>query len=287
MRFSAKTQSEKIGFGSLSIIALIIIVMTLSLFGIIIYNGAPVISWEFWTQSPREGMTEGGIWPAIFGTIFLTFITTIFSTPIGVGTAIFLSQYARDTWAVRMVRLSIRNLAGVPSIVYGLFGVAIFVRGFGLGLSVLASGFTLGLLTLPWIISASEEALNTVPKIWRDGALGLGATDWEAIRSIVLPAAAPGIITGIILGLARAAGETAPILFTGVAFSLPNLPGSPMDQFMALPYHLYVLATQHHDLNAVRPIAYATGLTLLLIVATVTGAAAIYRSKLRKSLAGE
>lgn len=281
MKIETGTQREAIGFGALGVTAGAVLTLTLGLFLLITVSGASSLSWEFLSQPPREGMTEGGILPAILGTVYLTMITTIAATPIGVGAAIYLTEYAEDSWLVRVVRLSIRNLAGVPSIVYGLFGVALFVHGMGLGLSVLASGLTLGLLTLPWTISASEEALKAVPRSWREGALALGATDWEAIRTVVLPNALPGILTGVILGLARAAGETAPILFTGVAFSLPELPSSPLDQFMALPYHLYVMSTQHHDIAAVRPLAYATALVLLAIVGVVTGAAAIWRARLR------
>lgn len=281
MRIRSNTPHEKLGFGVIGAMAGFVLLITGALFLLIAVEGFSVMSLEFLTQSPREGMTEGGIMPAVLGTVYLTMVTAVAATPVGVGAAIYLTEYAEDTWAIRLVRLSIRNLAGVPSIVYGLFGVALFVNGFGLGLSILSSGLTLGLLTLPWIISASEEALKSVPRSWRDGALALGATDWEAIKTVVLPGAAPGIITGIILGLARAAGETAPILFTGVAFSLPELPTSPFDQFMALPYHLYVLATQHHDLSAVRPIAYGTALTLLLLVGGVTGLAAMLRARLR------
>lgn len=283
MKIRSDTPRENLGFGVIATVTAFVVIITGALFLLIAVEGFSVMSLEFLTQSPREGMTQGGIMPAVLGTVYLTMVTAVAATPIGVGAAIYLSEYAEDSWTVRLVRLSIRNLAGVPSIVYGLFGVAIFVHGLGLGLSILASGLTLGLLTLPWIISASEEALKSVPRGWRDGALALGATDWEAIRTVVLPNAAPGIITGIILGLARAAGETAPILFTGVAFSLPELPTSPSDQFMALPYHLYVLATQHHDLATVRPIAYGTALTLLLIVGGVTGLAAVLRSRFRKT----
>lgn len=281
MKIDTGTRRETLGFGALFAATLLVLSITAALFLLILVRGGPSVDIEFLTQSPRDGMTAGGILPAIIGTVALTLITALGATPLGVGAAVYLTEYAGDSIWVRIVRLSIRNLAGVPSIVYGLFGVAIFVHGMNLGLSVLASGLTLGLLTLPWTISASEEALKAVPRSWRDGSLALGATQWEAIRSVVLPNALPGIITGIILGLARAAGETAPILFTGVAFSLPELPTSPLDQFMALPYHLYVLSTQHHDIAAVRPLAFGTALVLLLIVGLVTGGAALLRARLR------
>jgi phosphate transport system permease protein len=245
-------------------------------------NGASVLSWEFLTQSPREGMTQGGILPAIIGTFLVSLITIIFAVPLGMFSAIYLNEYARQGKLVRFIRLSIRNLSGVPSIVYGLFGVALFVRFFHLGASVLSAGMTLGLLTLPWTITASEEALKTVPKSFRDGALALGATKWQAIRTNVLPYAIPGMLTGAILGLARAAGETAPILFTGAAFFLPFIPKSLFDQFMALPYHLYILATQHQDIARVRPIAYGTGLVLIALILCLNGVAVFIRYQYRK-----
>jgi len=278
----SKALSEKIGFGIL-IITTILVVMTLA--GILVnifYNGASVISWEFLTQPPRDGMTAGGILPAIIGTFMVSIITVIFAVPLGMFSAIYLNEYAHQGTLVRLIRLSIRNLSGVPSIVYGLFGVAIFVRFFHLGANILSSGMTLGLLTLPWTITASEEALKTVPKSYRDGALALGATKWQAIRTNVLPYAIPGMLTGAILGLARAAGETAPILFTGAAFFIPFLPGSLFDQFMALPYHLYILATQHQDIQTVRPIAYGTALVLIGLILCLNVVAVTIRYRYRK-----
>lgn len=272
------------GFASLAFAALSVVMVTLILFLLIAREGAGVLSLEFLTAPPKNGMTEGGILPAIVGTFFVTIITALFSIPLGVGAAIYLSEYAKDTQLTRLIRLSIRNLSGVPSIVYGLFGVALFVRAMSLGLSIVSSGLTLGLLTLPWIITASEEALRMVPRELRGGSLALGATHWETVRRVVLPAATPGIITGVILGLARAAGETAPILFTGVTFSKPDLPTSPGDQFMALPYHLYILATQHFDIDAVRPLAYGTALVLLALVGGMTAVAAIARARIRARL---
>lgn len=280
---SVPTARERVGFSLLAFLAALVVLVTVVLFGVIVGEGGATLSWSFLVEAPRNGMTEGGVWPAIVGTLLVTAITAVFAVPLGIGAAIWLDQYAAEGWFVRLVRLSIRNLSGVPSIVYGLFGVALFVHGLQMGLSVLASGLTLGLLTLPWTITASEEALKTVPQAWRDGALALGATKWEAIRTVVLPAALPGILTGVILGLARAAGETAPILFTGVTFFLPSTPGSIFDQFMALPYHLYVLATQHHDIGTVRPLAYGTALVLLGIVGTSTAAAALLRARLRRA----
>ncbi len=273
---------ERLGFGILALAALVVVATAVGMFALIAARGMGSLSWEFLTAAPRHGMREGGIFPAILGTVYLTFLTAAFAIPVGIGAAVYLTEYARESWHTRLVRLAIRNLSGVPSIVYGLFGVALFVHGMGAGLSILASGLTLGLLTLPWTITASEEALKTVPRDQREGALALGATHWETIRTVILPGAAPGIMTGCVLGLARAAGETAPLLFTGVTFSTPRLPTSVSDQFMALPYHLYILATQHHDITAVRPLAYGTALVLLVLVSVATGAAALVRSHLRR-----
>ena len=247
----------------------------------IISKGAGKISWGFLTEAPRKGMTEGGIFPAIVGTFWVTFITAVFAVPLGMGCAIYLNEYARDNKWTRLIRMSIRNLSGVPSIVYGLFGVALFVEMLHLGTGILSAGMTLGLMTLPLTITASEEALKSVPKSYREGSLALGASKWQSIWTNVLPYAVPGMLTGTILGLARAAGETAPILFTGAAFFLPVLPHSIRDQFMALPYHLYIMSTQHHAIEQVRPIAYATALVLIVLVFMMNLTAIILRSKLR------
>jgi len=245
-------------------------------------KGGGAISWEFLSQAPRRGMTEGGIFPAIFGTFLVTLLTAILAVPLGMCAAIYLNEYARQGRLTRLIRLSIRNLSGVPSIVYGLFGVILFVNILRFGTSVLSAGLTLGLMTLPWTITASEEALKTVPNAYREGALALGATKWQSIRTNVLPYAVPGMLTGTVLGLARAAGETAPILFTGAAFFLPYLPKSLGDQFMALPYHLYIMATQHHQIQQVRPIAYGTALVLIVLVLGMNMTAVIIRYRLRR-----
>jgi len=277
-----KETVETLGFNLFRLgSVLVVLILGFILFDIF-YKGIGVISWEFLTADPRMGMTEGGIFPAIVGTVYVTVITALFAVPLGMFAAIYLNEYAPHGPFTRVIRLSIRNLSGVPSIVYGLFGVAIFVRTLHLGASVLSAGLTLGLLTLPWTITASEEALKTVPKSYRDGALALGATKWQAIRTNVLPYAVPGMLTGTILGLARAAGETAPILFTGAAFFLPFLPDSPFSQFMALPYHLYVLATQHHDVEKVMPLAYGTALVLIALVVGLNLVAVIIRYHFRK-----
>lgn len=245
-------------------------------------KGGGTISWEFLSQAPRKGMTEGGIFPAIFGTFLVTLITAILAVPLGMCAAIYLNEYATQGRLTRLIRLSIRNLSGVPSIVYGLFGVILFVNIMRFGTSVLSAGLTLGLMTLPWTITASEEALKTVPNSYREGALALGATKWQSIRTNVLPYAVPGMLTGTVLGLARAAGETAPILFTGAAFFLPYLPKSLGDQFMALPYHLYIMATQHHQIEQVRPIAYGTALVLIVLVLGMNMTAVVIRYRLRR-----
>lgn len=245
-------------------------------------KGGGVISWEFLSQAPRRGMTEGGIFPAIMGTFLVTIITAILAVPMGMFTAIYLNEYAKQTRLTRIIRLSIRNLSGVPSIVYGLFGVILFVNILKFGTSILSAGLTLGLLTLPWTITASEEALKAIPNSYREGSLALGATQWQSIRTNVLPYALPGMLTGTVLGLARAAGETAPIMFTGAAFYLPFLPKSLGDQFMALPYHLYVMATQHHAISQVRPLAYGTALVLLLLILMMNLAVVIVRYRLRR-----
>jgi len=245
-------------------------------------KGGGAISWEFLSKMPRRGMTEGGIFPAIYGTFLVTMVTALLAVPMGMFAAIYLNEYAKQTRITRLIRLSIRNLSGVPSIVYGLFGVILFVNILKFGTSILSAGLTLGLMTLPWTITASEEALKTVPNSYREGALALGATKWQSIRTNVLPYALSGMLTGTVLGLARAAGETAPIMFTGAAFALPFLPKSLSDQFMALPYHLYIMATQHHDLAKARPLAYGTALVLIVFVLGMNMIAVVLRYRLRR-----
>jgi phosphate transport system permease protein len=281
-----KKWSERLGFSVLTFSGILV----LSILGVILFDiftkGASVLSWTFLTEPPKNGMTEGGIFPAILGTFLVSLITVIFAVPLGMFAAIYLHEYALPGKITRLIRLAIRNLSGVPSIVYGLFGVVLFVQMFHFGTSILSAGMTLGLLTLPWTITACEEALKTVPKSYREGALALGATKWYAIRTNVLPYAVPGMLTGVILGLSRAAGETAPVLFTGAAFFLPHLPGSLFDQFMALPYHLYILATQHHAIEKVRPIAYGTALVLLGLILFLTFSAIWIRYRFRRKMKG-
>jgi len=278
--------SEWLGSVLLVLCATVCVAFLITLIGYVVTRGAGVLSWSFLTEPPRDGMTHGGIGPAVLGTVAVTLVSAAASIPLGVGAAVYLAEYAPDGLGTRLVRLAVRNLAGVPSIVFGLFGLALFVRALSLGGSVLSSGLTLGLLSLPWTISASEEAIRTVPRTLRDGALALGAGRWEAIRTVVLPSALPGIITGGILALARAAGETAPILFTGVAFYLPVPPRGVFDSFMALPYHLYVMATQHHDPDRARPLAFGTALVLVALVFLLSSVAIVVRSRVRRRLAG-
>ncbi len=282
----SKKFTERLGFFLLFLAT----VLVLSSLGLILFDifskGTGALSWTFLTQPPKNGMTEGGIFPAILGTFLVSIITVIFAVPLGMFAAIYLHEYARAGRTTRLIRLAIRNLSGVPSIVYGLFGVVLFVQMLHLGTSVLSAGLTLGLLTLPWTITACEEALKTVPQSYREGALALGATKWYAIRTNVLPYAVPGMLTGVILGLARAAGETAPILFTGAAFFLPHLPQSIFDQFMALPYHLYILSTQHHAIDQVRPIAYGTAMVLLGLILLLSFSAIWVRYRFRQRMKG-
>ncbi|MGL5279022.1 MAG: phosphate ABC transporter permease PstA [Cetobacterium sp.] len=225
-------------------IALLAVVPIFLILGYIIYKGVPAISWEFLTEVPKRGMRAGGIFPAIVGTIYLTFGTIAVSVPFGIFTGIYLVEYAKDSVLTRLINLTIINLAGIPSIIYGLFGMSLFVIYFKLGVSILSGSLTLGIMCLPVIITATREALLAVPNSLREASLALGATKWETISKVVVPAALPGISTGVILSISRAAGETAPILFTAAAFYLPFLPQSIFDQVMALPYHLYVISTQ-------------------------------------------
>lgn len=253
--------------------------------GVILWNifskGISVVSYKFVTQFPTAGMTRGGIFPAILGTVFLTFITTLFAVPIGVACAIYLNEYAKPSALTNIIRASIRNLAGIPSIIYGLFGLALFVQSLKLGTSVLSAGLTLGLLSLPYIITTTEEALKRIPNSMREGTLALGVTQFEMIKDVVLPKALPGILTGVILALSRAAGETAPILFTGVAFYVNGGIASLNSEFMALPYHLYMLSTQHSSIELVRPLAYGTAVVLITLVFLLNIIAFYVRFKFR------
>lgn len=264
----------------ISLVAALVVVPIVLVIVYIVYNGIGAISWEFLTTAPRNGMREGGIMPALLGTIFLTLGTAIASFPLAIATAIYLAEYAGDTRITRWVRMAIVNLAGIPSIVYGLFGLGVFVLFLNMGTSILAGSLTLGLMTLPVVISTAEEAILAVPREFRVVSLSLGATRWQTIRHQVLPHALPGIITGIILGLGRAAGETAPILFTVAAFYLPELPHSIFDQTMALTYHLYAISTQVPGMPL--SLQYGTALVLMIIVLSLTLVATIIRTQMRR-----
>ncbi|MBX9449020.1 MAG: phosphate ABC transporter permease PstA [Taibaiella sp.] len=246
-------------------------------------KGASVLSWDFVSTLPKEAMTKGGILSPIIGTVLLTLITALFAIPFGVCCAVYLNEYAQNTWLTRIIRAAIRNLSGVPSIIYGLFGLALFVQALNLGTSMLAAGLTLGLLSLPYIITTTEEALMRIPNSTREAALGIGATKFETIKDVVIPSAMPGILTGVVLTLSRAAGETAPILFTGAAFYINGVNGYLNQEFMALPYHLYMLSTQHQAIEEVRPIAYGTALILVVVVFFMNLTAFYIRYKYRKN----
>ncbi|MDR1517659.1 MAG: phosphate ABC transporter permease PstA [Dysgonamonadaceae bacterium] len=261
-----KKTKQKIAFSIFRLLGLLIIGILFWILGFIIYNGIGVISWEFLTAAPTEGMTSGGIFPAIVGTLCLVAGSVIFAFPVGVMSAIYMNEYAGNGWIVRFIRIMTNNLGSIPSIVFGLFGMALFVNTLGFGDSILAGSCTLGLLVLPLIIRTTEEALKAIPNSYRTGSLALGASKIQTIRKVVLPMAFPNIITGLILSIGRVSGETAPILFTVAAYFLPKLPTSIFDQVMALPYHLYVIATSGTDIEASRPIAYGTALVLITIV---------------------
>lgn len=271
--------TERLGFGLITLMAVMTVVPIIGTVIFILVQGAPAISWEFLSGFPHDGMRAGGIFPAIVGTFYLTIGTAIFSVPLGIAAAIYLSEYAADNRWTRLIRISIINLAGIPSVVYGLFGLGLFVLFLKFGTSILAASLTLSIMTLPVIISTAEEALRAVPQAFRTVSISLGATRWQTIRRIVLKEALPGILTGVILGLERAAGETAPILFTGAAFFLPRLPQSPLDATMALPYHLFVISTQVPNMPL--QIQYGTALVLLAFVLTMNVIATVIRSRAR------
>lgn len=277
-----KSVSEKIIICFMFLITYFIIAVVGYIVFDIVWKGTPNISWGFLTEFPRKAGAEGGILPAIVGTFYLVIGTILIALPLGMAAAIYLNEYAHQGAFVNSIRLGIVTLAGVPSIVFGLFGLGLFVIFFGFGTSILAGSLTLACMILPTIIVASEEALKAVPKALREGSLALGATKWQTIYKNVLPYSISGMITGSILGIGRAAGETAPILLTVAAFFLPKLPRSIFDQVMALPYHLYVLSTQHPDISLVRPKQYATALVLLIIVLGINSGAIILRLHYRK-----
>jgi phosphate transport system permease protein len=292
---ASETLTALTGFAAFLIVAMVVVIL-----GDIAWFGWRTVTWSFLTSAPREGMTAGGIFPAIFGTVALVVLMIFALVPVGVGAAIWLHEYANPTsWFTRAVRFAVNNLAGVPSIVFGLFGLGFFVQFVGrsmdraLGLDVvwgqpalMWAALTLALLNLPVVIVTTEEALRTVPREMREASLALGATRWQTIRFVLLPQALPGMLTGVILSVARGAGEVAPILFTGAAYFLPYLPTSPTDQFMELGYHVFVMATQSPDVDATRPILYGTVMVLLIITFLLNLTAIVMRARLRARLAG-
>ncbi|MCJ7458678.1 MAG: phosphate ABC transporter permease PstA [candidate division Zixibacteria bacterium] len=286
-------------FTSLTLLAtLIIFAILFVIIGNVVLHGHKIISWEFITQAPREGMTAGGIFPAIFGTVALVILMIIAVLPVGVMTAIYLHEYAKpESVLTRTIRFAVNNLAGVPSIVFGLFGLGFFIQFIGAGMDkffgleviwgqpcLLWAALTLALLNLPVVVVAAEEALRAVPKETREASLALGATKWQTIRRIILPQALPGVLTGAILSISRGAGEVAPIMFTGAAYFLPYLPHKPTDQFMDLGYHVYVMATQSPDVEATKPILYGTVLVLLILTLLLNFIAIFIRSKVRRQM---
>ena len=275
----SKQNAQKAGFSFIRLITLITILPILGIIAYIVFKGAGSITWEFLTAMPSDGMRAGGILPAIVGTFYLMIGTAAFSIPLGIAAGIYLSEYAADNRWTHLIRIAIVSLAGVPSVVYGLFGLGLFVLFFNFGISILSASLTLSIMTLPVIISTTEESLRSVPYRFRVVGVSLGGTQWQTIRRVILPQALPGIVTGIILGLERAVGETAPILFTGATFFLPHLPGSPMDATMALPYHIYVISTQVPGMPS--GIQYGTVLVLLAFVLGMNLIASLIRSRAR------
>jgi phosphate transport system permease protein len=279
-----KRIKQKIVFIVLRLLGILIVGILLWILGFIVYNGAEVINWTFLTTAPTEGMTAGGIFPAIVGTFCLITGSVVFAFPIGVLSAIYMNEYAGNTWIAKFIRIMTNNLGSIPSIVFGLFGMALFVNTLGFGDSIIAGSCTLGLLVLPVIIRTTEEALKSIPDTYRTGSLALGATKLQTIWRVILPMAFPNIITGLILSIGRVSGETAPILFTVAAYFLPKLPDSIFDQVMALPYHLYVIATSGTDIEASRPIAYGTALVLIIVVLLINLLATFLRKYFAKKV---
>jgi len=273
---------QKIGFTVLGVAASIVILAVGILLFFIIKRGLPALSWEFISQPPKRGMTQGGIFPALLGTFLLGFGAMIFSLPIGVLTAIYLSEFATIGTFTRSIRTGINTLAGLPSIVFGLFGFAFFCKVLGFGVSVLSGAMTLGVMALPIVIVTTEEALRTVPNSFREASLSLGATKWRTTMKVVLPNAVSGIVTGAILAMGRAVGETAPIIFTAATFYTRKLPKSPLDEVMALPYHIYGLVTEGVYPDKQLPIAYGSALVLLLLVLVLSGAGIYLRYRTRR-----
>ena len=279
-----KRTSQKFAFGFFTLLSYLVVAILFVILGFIIIKGGSVISWDFLTKAPEEGMTKGGIFPAIVGTFYLIVGSSIISPPIGIMSGIYMNEYATNGKVVRFIRIMTNNLSGVPSVVFGLFGMSLFVNALGWGDSIIAGSFTLALMSLPLIIRTTEEALKSIDDSFRHGSLALGATKLQTIRRVVLPMAFPNIITGLILSVGRVSGETAPILFTVAAYFLPQLPGSIFDQCMALPYHLYVISTSGTDIEASRGMAYGTALVLIAIVLVVNLLANLLRNYFAKKV---
>lgn len=279
-----KRTSQKFAFGFFTLLSYLVVAILFVILGFIIIKGGSVISWDFLTKAPEEGMTKGGIFPAIVGTFYLIVGSSIISFPTGIMSGIYMNEYATNGKVVRFIRIMTNNLSGVPSVVFGLFGMSLFVNALGWGDSIIAGSFTLALMSLPLIIRTTEEALKSIDDSFRHGSLALGATKLQTIRRVVLPMAFPNIITGLILSVGRVSGETAPILFTVAAYFLPQLPGSIFDQCMALPYHLYVISTSGTDIEASRGMAYGTALVLIAIVLVVNLLANLLRNYFAKKV---
>ncbi|MDO4930718.1 MAG: phosphate ABC transporter permease PstA [Bacteroidales bacterium] len=279
-----KMLSQNIAFFIFRLLSAVIVAVLFIILAFIIVKGAKVLNWDFITTAPTDGMKGGGVWPAIVGTFYLMVGSAIIAFPLGIMSGIYMHEYATSGRLVKFIRMMTNNLAGIPSIVFGLFGMSLFVNYFGFGDSILAGSLTLGLLALPLVIRTTEEALKAIPDTFREGSRGLGATKLQTIWRVILPMAMPNITTGLILALGRVSGETAPILFTCAAYFLPRLPESIFDQCMALPYHLYVLATSGTDMDKQVPIAYGTALVLIIIILAVNLLANAMRSYFQKKL---
>lgn len=279
-----KKITQAIAFNLFRVLSAILVMILVAILSFILVRGIAVVNWEFISAMPKEGMTQGGILPALIGTLCLVAGSMLFAFPVGVMSGIYMNEFVKDNWFKRFIKLMTDNLAGVPSIVFGLFGMSLFVNTLGFGDSILAGSLTLGLLALPVIIRTTEESLKTVDKSYREGSYALGATKIQTIRRVVLPMALPNILTGFILSIGRVSGETAPILFTVAAYFLPKLPSGIFDQVMALPYHLYVLSTSGTDMEASRSMAYGTALVLIVLVLLLNMIAHYTRSALNKKL---
>ncbi len=273
---------QNLAFYTIRFFSFSILIVLFIILGYIAREGFSVISWNFITKMPENEMTGGGIMPAIVGTFWLIVGSSMVSIPVGISTAVYLNEYAGSGRTVGIIRMGVNNLAGVPSVVFGLFGLSFFVVLMDFGTSIIAGSFTIGILNLPVIIRSTEEALSVVPETYREASLSLGATRWQTISRIILPGALPGILTGIMLSLARAAGETAPVMFTAAVFYTPDLPASVFDQVMSLPYHIYIMATAGTHVNETRPVQYGTAFVLIIFVFLFNSSGVYLRYRFRK-----